>query len=105
MRALVILAGAAALSACATAGDMADDLARGRAKAVVNGYVESRYPGLNAAPITDCIIDAADARDIMQIAGATVTGLDAATAEQIGRIAQRPESLQCIARNGPTLLG
>ncbi|PVA10110.1 succinate dehydrogenase [Pelagivirga sediminicola] len=105
MRALGILAVCAtALSACATANDMADDLARGRAKAVVNGYVADRYPGLNAAPITDCIIDAADARDIMQIASATVTGLDAATAEQISRIARRPESIQCIARNGVTLL-
>ena len=84
---------------------MADDLARGRAKAVVNGYVETRYPGLNAAPITDCIIDAADSREILQIAGATITGLDAGTAEQISLIARRPESLQCIAQNGLTLLG
>ncbi len=106
MRALVIPAALAmALSGCATANDMADDLARGRAKAVVNGYVGDRYPGLNSAPITDCIIDAADARDILQIAGATVTGLDAATAEQISRIAQRPEALQCIAQNGLSLLG
>ncbi len=106
MRALAILAlCATALTGCATANDMADDLARGRAKALVNEYVANRYPGLNAAPITDCIIDAADARDILQIASATVTGLDAATAEQISRIAQRPEALQCIAQNGLSLLG
>jgi predicted outer membrane protein len=104
MKALAILA-LCVLTACATANDMADDLARGRAKAVVNGYVESRYPGLNAAPITDCIIDAADAREILQIASATLTGLDAGTAEQISQIARRPESLQCIAQNGLTLLG
>ncbi len=106
MRALAILAlGAMALTGCSTANDMADDLARGRAKAVVNGYVGDRYPGLNSAPITDCIIDAADAREILQIASATVTGLDAGTAEQISQIARRPEALQCIARNGPSLLG
>lgn len=96
---------AVALGACSTANDMADDLARGRAKAVVNGYVADRYPGLNSAPVTDCIIDAADAREILQIAGAAVTGLDAGTAEQISRVARRPEALQCIAQNGPGLLG
>ncbi|WP_255007267.1 succinate dehydrogenase [Roseovarius sp. M141] len=106
MKALAILGlGAMVLTGCATANDMADDLARGRAKAVVNGYVGDRYPGLNSAPITDCIIDAADAREILQIASATVTGLDAGTAEQISRIARRPEALQCIAQNGLSLLG
>ncbi|WP_238987405.1 succinate dehydrogenase [Roseovarius dicentrarchi] len=106
MKALAILALAAMpLGACSTANDMADDLARGRAKAVVNGYVADRYPGLNSAPVTDCIIDAANAREILQIASATVTGLDAGTAEQIGMIARRPEALQCIAQNGLSLLG
>jgi hypothetical protein len=106
MRALAIMAALAmGLAGCSTANDMADDLARGRAKAVVNGYVASNYPGLNAAPITDCIIEAADAREILQIASATVTGLDAGTAEQISQIAQRPEALQCIAQNGLSLLG
>ncbi len=104
MKALAILA-LATLTACATANDMADDLARGRAKAVVNTYVTSKYPGLNAAPLTDCIIDAANAREILQIASGAVTGVDAAVAEQIGQIARRPESLQCIAQNGLTLLG
>ena len=104
MKALAILA-LASLTACATANEMADDLARGRAKAVVNTYVTNNYPGLNAAPITDCIIDAANAREILQIASGAVTGVDASVAEQIGQIARRPESLHCIAQNGLTLLG
>lgn len=104
MKALAILA-LAVLTGCATANDVADDIARGRAKAVVDSYVARNYPGVDAAPVTDCIIDAADSREILQIAGGAVTGLDAATTEQIGRIARRPESLQCIARNGLSLLG
>ena len=104
MKALGIAA-LALLTGCVGANPMADDIARQQAKNVVDGYVATRFPGVDVGPVTDCIIDAADSRDIMQIASAAVTGLDAATAEQIGRIARRPESLQCIARNGLTLLG
>jgi TRAP-type uncharacterized transport system substrate-binding protein len=104
MKAIGILA-LAALTACTAANDTADAIARDRAKIVLNGYVANNYPGLNAAPITDCIIDASSAREILQIASGAVTGVDAALAEQIGQIARRPESLQCIAQNGLTLLG
>ena len=104
IRALAIL-GLAALTGCAAANDAADAVARSQAKNVVNTYVADRYPGLNNAPITDCIIDAASAREILQISSGAVTGLDAALAEQIGQIAQRPESLECIAQNSLTLLG
>jgi hypothetical protein len=104
MKALAILA-FAALTACTAVNDTADAVARQQAKNVVNTYVATRYPGLNAAPITDCIIDTADAREILQIASGAVTGVDAALAEQIGQIARRPEALQCIAQNSLTLLG
>jgi hypothetical protein len=104
MKALAIL-GLAALTACTAANDAADAVARSQAKNVVNTYVADRYPGLNAAPITDCIIDAASAREILQISSAAITGLDAGTAEQIGQIARRPEALQCIAQNSLTLIG
>ncbi len=104
MKALGLLA-LAALTACTAVNDTADQIARQQAKSVVNNYVSDKYPGLNSAPITDCIIDAANAREILQIASGAVTGVDASVAEQIGQIARRPESLQCIAQNGLTLLG
>ncbi len=104
MRALGILA-LAALTACTAVNDTADQIARQQAKSVVNNYVAGKYPGLNSAPITDCIIDAANAREILQIASGALTGVDAAIAEQIGQIARRPEALQCIAQNSLTLLG
>ena len=104
MRALA-LAGLLALTACAAANDAADAVARDRAKSVVNGIVEQRFPGMNAAPVTDCIIDAASAGEIIQIAGASVSGVTAETVSQVLEIAQRREAVECIAENSITLLG
>ncbi len=95
----------AALSGCQATNQMADDFARERAKAVVNTVVSDRFPGVNAAPVTDCIIDAASAREIVSIAGASVTGVTPEVAQEIVGIAQRPEAVQCIAANSLTLLG
>ncbi len=88
-----------ALSACGAAQDAADDLARDRAKVVVNGIVEDRFPGVNAAPVTDCIIDAASAGEIVQIASASVTGVTSDTVSQVIEIAQRPDAVSCISKN------
>ncbi|WP_306153512.1 succinate dehydrogenase [Roseovarius sp. MMSF_3281] len=93
------------LSGCAAANDAADAVARDRAKTVVNGVVEERFPGLNARPVTDCIIDAATAGEILEIAGASVTGVTQSTAEKVVEIAARPEAVNCIADNSLTLLG
>lgn len=105
MRVLALMGLLMGLSACMAANDMADTMARDQAKNVINGYVGAKYPGLNSAPITDCIVDAANAREIMQIASAAITGVDAAIAEQVSQIARRPEALQCIAQNSLTVLG
>lgn len=94
-----------ALSACEVSNQVADGLARDRAKGVVNGVVETRFPGVNAAPVTDCIIDQASASEIISIAGASVTGVTQSTVEQVVEIARRPEAVQCIAQNSLTLLG
>ena len=93
------------LTACAAANDAADAVARDRAKTVVNGIVDDRFPGLNAAPITDCIIDAASAGEIISIASASVTGVNQSTVDTVLEIAQRPEAVQCIAENSIKLLG
>ncbi|WP_421999593.1 succinate dehydrogenase [Roseovarius mucosus] len=94
-----------ALSACEATNQVADTLARERAKSVVNTVVAQRFPGLNAAPITDCVIDAASAGEIIQIASASVSGVTPETTQQVIAIAQRPEAVQCIAQNSLTLLG
>ncbi|MBZ8118052.1 succinate dehydrogenase [Roseovarius sp. LXJ103] len=105
MRRAVLILAAFGLSACAAANDAAGTIARERAKGVVNAVVAERFPGLNAAPITDCVIDAASASEIISIAGASVTGVTQSTAGEVLTIAQRPEAVQCIAQNSITLLG
>lgn len=100
----VMLTALLALGACSAANDAADTLARERAKTVVNSVVAREMPGLNAAPVTDCIIDAATAGEILSIAGASVTGVTPSTARDVLDIAQRPEAVQCIARNSITVL-
>ena len=92
------------LTACTAANDVADAVARDRAKAVINQVVSDRFPGVNAAPVTDCVIDAATAGEIVSIAGASVTGVTQATVEQVIEIARRPESVRCIAESGVRLL-
>ena len=104
MRRVVIIA-VLALSGCGAANDAADAVARARAKGVVNGVVDDRFAGVNAAPVTDCIIDAASAGEIIQIAGASVTGVTQSTVEQVLEIAGRREAVECIAENGLALLG
>lgn len=86
-----------ALTACTVAQDAADVVARDRAKAVVNDVVASRFPGVDASPVTDCIIDAASAQELVSIASAAVTGVTDETVRTILQIAQRPDAVQCIA--------
>ncbi|SEK73049.1 hypothetical protein SAMN05443999_102145 [Roseovarius azorensis] len=105
MRLVLACLALAGLAACEAGNQVADALARERAKAVVNTVVAQRLPGVNAAPITDCIIDAASAREIVQIASASVTGVTPEVAQQVIGIAQRPEAVQCIAQNSLILLG
>jgi hypothetical protein len=105
MRAAVACGAVASLSACDAAGRAADVVARDRAKNVVNAVVASNFPGVNAAPVTDCIIDAASAAEIIRIAGASVTGVTPEITRDVIVIARRPEAVQCIARNSLVLLG
>lgn len=105
MRIALILSTLAALTACTAANDAADAVARDRAKSVVNGVVSQKLPGVNVAPVTDCIIDAASAGEIIKIAGASVTGVTQSTVDQVLEIAQRPDAVKCIAQNSITLLG
>ncbi|SDI30499.1 hypothetical protein SAMN05421850_102143 [Lutimaribacter saemankumensis] len=94
----------ATLAGCQMANQAADTIARDQAKGVVNGIVTDRFPGVNAAPITDCVIDAASANEILRIAGASVTGVTQSTVNEVLEIGQRPQSVQCIAENSLTVL-
>jgi len=99
---LALLAGPVGLTlgACGAA----DTLAQEQAKTVVNSVVESQFPGVRVAPVTDCVIEAASATEIVSVARAANTGVTPQTVETVLEIATRPEAVSCIAENGLSLL-
>ena len=98
-RLFIALAVIAPLSACVPFQDMADQVARQQARAFVNTEVERRFPGVDARPITDCVIDNASAQEIITIAGGLVLGNEQAATNTVTEILQRPSTLQCTAGN------
>ena len=87
------------LTACSDAQFVVQETARNTAKSVVNTVVGQRFPGVNAAPITDCVIDHASNEEILNIATGAITGPDEATIQIVLNIAGRPETTQCITQN------
>ena len=87
------------LMGCSEGVSTADDLARDAAKGVVNGVVSTRFPGVNAAPLTDCIIDNAEITEVYKIAEAAVVGPNAQTTSLILDIARRPATVSCATDN------
>ena len=104
MRSLLLFMTISLLTACTAANEAADNLAQERAKSVVNGVAAKQFPGVNAAPVTDCVIEAASAGEIISLAGASVTGVTEGTVRQVLEIAARPDATQCIAKNSLSLL-
>ncbi|MEL6609659.1 MAG: succinate dehydrogenase [Pseudomonadota bacterium] len=104
MRALVA-AGVLLLSACSAAQDAVDAEVRQTAEQVINTVVERNFPGVNAAPVSNCVVDNATTGEILTVAKAAVTGIDEETVTTVLDIAKRRDTLECIARNGIALLG
>lgn len=101
MRGVLILVAACSLAACA-AGETA---VRDQAKSVVNGVVAQKMPGVNVAPVTDCVIDNATMGETLTIAKATQLGVTDSTVDAVMSIARRPATVQCVANNGLRLFG
>ncbi len=100
MRILQAISVAFTLGACLQANDAAGTVARNTAKTVVNGVVAQKFTGVNAAPITDCVIDNASRGEIFEIAKAGATSIIPATVEIVTGIAPRPDTMHCISKNG-----
>ncbi|HEY0214609.1 MAG TPA: succinate dehydrogenase [Paenirhodobacter sp.] len=104
MRAIGVLAALTALAACmGSTGLSPEALARSQAKTVVNSVVAQKMPGVNAAPVTDCVIDNASMSEIYTISKGAVVGVDATTVNTVMTIAKRPDTLNCITKNGLAL--
>ncbi|MEM6307955.1 MAG: hypothetical protein AAF701_08220, partial [Pseudomonadota bacterium] len=67
------------LAGCSAAQQAVDDLAREQAKKAVNTQAAAVLPGIDLRFATDCIIDQATSREILSLAQASVTGLNAAS--------------------------
>lgn len=107
MRGAITLAcGAMMLAGCMQElGPAGDVLARDAAKGVVNNVVQSRFPGVDAAPYTDCIIDNASSGEILEIGQAALIGTTPATTNLVVEIASRPDTVRCAANNALGLGG
>ena len=103
MRAAFALVVAAGLAACTTVQQAADDVARGQAKRAVDAAVAAQFPGLDATPVTDCVIENASAQEILQIAGASTTGASGEVTQMMLQITRRPETVACLAGRGVVL--
>lgn len=89
------------LAACGEDG-LADQLARDKAKDAVNPVIAKNFPGVPLEPATDCVIDNASAAEIIQLARAGTTGLQPKDTQLVIEIATRPETIECLLKDGLT---
>lgn len=101
--AAIIVAGGLVLTACAAGPVLVVTPEQRAALApVIDPVVTDFFPGMPVAPTTGCIIANATVAEARELAG--LNGR-AAVAPVLG-IANRPETLDCIAANGlPALVG
>lgn len=100
LRAAAITLLALSLGACSAGQDLADNLARDKARSVVIPIVEKRIPAAPAAPIAECVIDNASVQEILLLAKASVVGASIETTDTVITILKRPDTLKCIAVDG-----
>lgn len=88
-----------ALSACSLGDPIVEDTSRQIAKGVVNSVIQQRFPGVNAAPYTDCVIDNASTEEILGLAQNAALGDNQSATATVITITQRPATTQCITQN------
>lgn len=82
-----------------------EEVARDKARDVVDPIVAKQFPGVPVKPITDCVIDNASLQEILTLSAAAGTGNNAKAAEVVVDIVRRPDTVKCIAVKGlPSLL-
>ena len=62
-----------------------------------------RFPGVPVEGATDCVIDNANAQEILSLAADSVTGPTASTVEIVARIVTRPGTIECLIEEGASL--
>lgn len=104
MRAALILS-LGLLAACMTPQDMVDREVRQTAEQVINEVVSDQFPGVDASPVSNCVVNNASTAEILTVAKAAVTGIDAETVDIVLDVIKRRGTLDCIVDNGIALLG
>ncbi len=77
-----------------------DEVARSAAKEAINPVLAQQFPGLPLNGVADCLIDNATAQEIATLAASSATGPTTATADLVGQIAARPETVRCLFEQG-----
>ncbi|MFC0201880.1 hypothetical protein [Paracoccus rhizosphaerae] len=73
-----------------------DAASRQVARNVINTQMQSRLPGANVAPYTDCVLANATTAELIDIAQMSRAGASGA-ADSVAAIVSRPATTQCIA--------
>ncbi|MEM7724584.1 MAG: succinate dehydrogenase [Pseudomonadota bacterium] len=98
-RTALLIAAPALLMGCVAAQNAADAVAREQARTFVDAEVQRRAPGVDARPLTNCVINEASAQEIVTIAGGTAIGNEQLASQTVGAILQRPGTQQCLTGN------
>ena len=89
------------LSACTEVQNATDKAGRDAAKTIIPETLAVYFPQVPKAfyaPLTNCIVDNADASDVQSLASDAVVGVDAGTADLVRTILARPETQECAKR-------
>lgn len=82
-----------------------EEVARDKARDVVDPIVAKQFPGIPVKPVTDCVIDNATFKEILTLAAASGTGDTVQAAKVVVDIVSRPDTIKCITVKGlPALL-
>jgi predicted ThiF/HesA family dinucleotide-utilizing enzyme len=101
---ITVLLSFGTVAGCTAANDMADAIARERAKAAVNSVVEERFPSVEATPVTDCVIDNASASQITNLAADAVLGPTEKSVTVVRDVLSKGDTLTCLFENGLPVL-
>lgn len=81
----------------AVPSNVLDAASREVARNTINSEIQKRYPGLNVAPISDCVVNNASTDELLSIAK-TAAGGGTSAATTVAGIVSRPATGQCITK-------
>ncbi len=87
------------IAGCDTSNILVEQTSRELAKGVVNSAVQQQFPGVNATPYTNCIIDNSSTDELFRLAQSALDRTSDAAVSLVLEIASRPATSQCIAQN------